>query len=64
MYIKGSAHVQRGVIYLVAPCSECQHSEFESPLTLLAAVDLVVFNHKRFKLAQQLHRLLPDKEKP
>lgn len=31
-------------------------------LTFLAAVDLVVFHHEFFELAQQLHRLLPDKE--
>ena len=31
-------------------------------LTLLAAVDLIVFYHELFELAQQLDRLLTDKE--
>lgn len=32
-----------------------------SPLTLLAAVGFVVLHHEFFEMAQQLHRLLPDK---
>lgn len=31
-------------------------------LTFLAAVDLIVFHHELFKLAQQLHRLLAGEE--
>ena len=32
------------------------------PLTLLAAVNLIVPDHELFELSQHLHRLLSDKE--
>lgn len=59
-YIKGSGCSDRKATHCA--CSYVWYVPLYQTLTLLAAVVLIVFNHELLELAQQLHRLLPDKK--